>query len=132
MGRTYIWRDPQLVSRPTAATDTWRDPPGDGLLPVSRKRVLVTRRSVNAGCTRIVLTGSPVGGYPGGTTQAETGGQAAMVAAGGPGPFGCLLQRQRLAAGLSQEELAERAGLSRRGISDLERGVRRSPLPATA
>jgi predicted ATPase/DNA-binding XRE family transcriptional regulator len=36
-----------------------------------------------------------------------------------------------VAAGLSQEELAERAGLSRRGISDLERGARRSPHPAT-
>src|SRR5947209_2906721 len=39
--------------------------------------------------------------------------------------FGALLQRHRLAAGLSQEELAERAGLSRRGISDLERRERR-------
>jgi transcriptional regulator with XRE-family HTH domain len=47
-------------------------------------------------------------------------------------PFGVLLQQHRLAAGLSQEELAERAGLSRRGISDLERGARRSPHPATA
>jgi predicted ATPase/DNA-binding XRE family transcriptional regulator len=46
-------------------------------------------------------------------------------------PFGGLLRQQRLAAGLSQEELAERAGLSRRGISDLERGMRR-PLPGTA
>ena len=45
--------------------------------------------------------------------------------------FGRLLRQHRLAAGLSQEELAERAGLSRRGISDLERGVRR-PLPGTA
>jgi predicted ATPase/DNA-binding XRE family transcriptional regulator len=32
-----------------------------------------------------------------------------------------------MTAGLSQEELAERAGLSRRGISDLERGTRRTP-----
>ena len=46
-------------------------------------------------------------------------------------PFGLLLRRQRLAAGLTQEDLAERAGLSRRGISDLERGARR-PLPGTA
>jgi transcriptional regulator with XRE-family HTH domain len=38
------------------------------------------------------------------------------------------LLRYRLAAGLSQEELAEKAGLSRRGISDLER---RAPYPAT-
>src|SRR5918911_509574 len=46
-------------------------------------------------------------------------------------PFGALLQQYRAAAGVSQEELAERAGLSRRGISDLERGERRSPHPAT-
>jgi predicted ATPase/DNA-binding CsgD family transcriptional regulator/DNA-binding XRE family transcriptional regulator len=43
-----------------------------------------------------------------------------------------LLQRHRQAAGLSQEELAERAALSRRGISDLERGARRAPYPETA
>src|SRR5437763_4510077 len=47
------------------------------------------------------------------------------------GAFGRLLQRHRQAAGVSQEELAERAGLSRRGISDLERGQRRAPQPAT-
>jgi transcriptional regulator with XRE-family HTH domain len=46
-------------------------------------------------------------------------------------PFGVLLQQYRLAAGLSQKELADRSGLSRRGISDLERGERRSPHPAT-
>ena len=41
--------------------------------------------------------------------------------------FAELLRRARRAAGLSQEELAERAGLSARGISDLERGVNRAP-----
>src|SRR5262245_14761155 len=42
-----------------------------------------------------------------------------------PGPtFGELLRRHRLAAGLTQEQLAERASLSVRGISDLERGRR--------
>jgi non-specific serine/threonine protein kinase len=41
--------------------------------------------------------------------------------------FGAVLQQYRLAAGLSQEELAERAALSRRGISDLERGARQTP-----
>src|SRR5499427_8403684 len=46
-------------------------------------------------------------------------------------PFGVLLQRHRVAAGLSQQELAERAGLSLRGISDLERGVRRAPHRGT-
>ncbi|HEX9037480.1 MAG TPA: helix-turn-helix domain-containing protein [Ktedonobacterales bacterium] len=43
------------------------------------------------------------------------------------GEFGDLLRSQRRAAGLTQEELAERAGLSVRGIADLERGARRAP-----
>ncbi len=41
--------------------------------------------------------------------------------------FGDLLCRHRLDAGLTQDALAERAGLSRRGISDLERGARTHP-----
>jgi predicted ATPase/DNA-binding XRE family transcriptional regulator len=41
--------------------------------------------------------------------------------------FGNLLRQLRSAASLSQEDLAERAGLSRRGVSDLERGARRTP-----
>ena len=45
--------------------------------------------------------------------------------------FGALLRRYRLAADLSQEALAERAGLSLRGVSDLERGARRVPQRAT-
>jgi predicted ATPase/transcriptional regulator with XRE-family HTH domain len=48
-----------------------------------------------------------------------------------PAPFGALLRRHRRAAGLSQEALAERAGVSARGISDLERGRRRWPHPTT-
>jgi predicted ATPase/DNA-binding XRE family transcriptional regulator len=45
----------------------------------------------------------------------------------GTASFSNLLRRLRSAASLSQEELAERAGLSVRGISDLERGLRRAP-----
>jgi predicted ATPase/DNA-binding CsgD family transcriptional regulator/transcriptional regulator with XRE-family HTH domain len=41
--------------------------------------------------------------------------------------FGDLLRRYRLTAGLTQEELAERAGLSARGIAALETGERRAP-----
>ena len=41
--------------------------------------------------------------------------------------FGNLLRRLRSAAALSQEALAERAGLSRHGVSDLERGARHAP-----
>ncbi|HZG62410.1 MAG TPA: helix-turn-helix domain-containing protein [Rubrobacteraceae bacterium] len=45
--------------------------------------------------------------------------------------FGARLRRLREAAGLTQEELAERAGLTARGISDLERGARNHPYPHT-
>src|SRR6516165_1910554 len=45
--------------------------------------------------------------------------------------FAELLQRYRRAAGLTQDELAERAHLSVRGISNLERGVRRLPQRGT-
>src|SRR5437868_5284613 len=41
------------------------------------------------------------------------------------------LRRHRIESGLTQEELAERAGLSVRGLSDLERGVLRFPYPDT-
>jgi predicted ATPase/DNA-binding XRE family transcriptional regulator len=50
---------------------------------------------------------------------------------GEAGSFGELLRRLRTGAALSQEALAERAGLSLRGISDLERGVHRAPHLAT-
>jgi transcriptional regulator with XRE-family HTH domain/tetratricopeptide (TPR) repeat protein len=43
-----------------------------------------------------------------------------------PTRFGELLRQWRRAAGLTQEELAARAGMSFRGVSDLERGVNRS------
>ena len=48
-----------------------------------------------------------------------------------PRVFGELLKRYRLAAGLTQAQLAERAGLSERAISDLERGARRIPQRAS-
>ncbi len=52
-----------------------------------------------------------------------------------PGPdavsFAALLKRQRLAAGLTQEALAERAGLSAKAVGDLERDPERSPRLVT-
>src|SRR5262245_3308407 len=45
--------------------------------------------------------------------------------------FAELLREHRLARGLTQAELAERAGLSWRGISDLERGLKQSPRAST-
>jgi predicted ATPase/transcriptional regulator with XRE-family HTH domain len=41
--------------------------------------------------------------------------------------FGILLKRYRMAAGLTQEALATRAGLSARTVADLERGIHRVP-----
>ena len=56
----------------------------------------------------------------------------ARQSAKGEEGFGSLLRRYRALAGLSQEALAERAGISRRAIADLERGARRFPYPDTA
>src|SRR5438874_3917681 len=44
-----------------------------------------------------------------------------------PTTFGVLLKHYRMAAGLTQEALAERANLSTRAVSDLERGLSRTP-----
>ena len=48
-----------------------------------------------------------------------------------PPPFGALLRQARAAAELTQEALAERATLSPRTISDLERGLKTRPQAAT-
>ncbi len=50
---------------------------------------------------------------------------------GAPPKFGELLRGYRVSAGLTQEALAEKAGLSARGLSDLERGLRRRPHAET-
>jgi predicted ATPase/DNA-binding XRE family transcriptional regulator len=47
--------------------------------------------------------------------------------ASGSSDFGTLLRQYRIAAGLSQEALAERARMSVNGIGALERGYRRTP-----
>jgi predicted ATPase/DNA-binding XRE family transcriptional regulator len=47
-------------------------------------------------------------------------------------PLGPLLRSARTVAGLTQEELAERAGISVRTISDVERGLRKSVYRHTA
>jgi len=65
------------------------------------------------------------------TRAGAAGGAPDHGGAGGRGPsFGALLRGHRRAAGLTQEALAERAGLSRRGIQHLEAGDER-PYPAT-
>src|SRR5688572_2528011 len=45
--------------------------------------------------------------------------------------FGAVLRQHRLRAGLTQEALAERAGVSARGVQDLERGLRIAPRAET-
>lgn len=45
--------------------------------------------------------------------------------------FGAMLRRFRVGAGLAQETLAERAGISVQAVSALERGVRRAPQRQT-
>src|SRR5262249_44761089 len=54
-----------------------------------------------------------------------------MMATAQPLTYGQLLKHYRTAAHLTQEALAERAGLSARGISDVERGVRQAPYAHT-
>lgn len=49
-----------------------------------------------------------------------------------PQVFGALLRRLRRRAGLTQEALAERAGVSARTISDLERGTNTAPRIETS
>jgi transcriptional regulator with XRE-family HTH domain len=47
------------------------------------------------------------------------------------GGLGERLRRQRVAVGLTQEELARKSGLSVRAISDMERGRTRRPRRST-
>ena len=64
-------------------------------------------------------------GAPNGAVGSGGGGEGGVVLA-----FGALLRGHRRAAGLTQEALAERAGLSRRGLQHLEAGDVH-PHPAT-
>ena len=60
-----------------------------------------------------------------GETGEGIGGREARVPLnGGRAVFGEVLQRHRHAQHLTQAELAEKAGLSERAISDLERGLK--------
>ena len=54
-----------------------------------------------------------------------------MERAAPPATFASLLRQHRQVAGLTQQELAERARLSVRGINDLERAARRAPRKDT-
>src|SRR6266849_6554627 len=60
------------------------------------------------------------------------GRKGAAVAEQPPGSFAGLLRQFRTEARLTQEELAEAAGLSPRSVSDLERGINRTARKDTA
>jgi DNA-binding XRE family transcriptional regulator len=100
----------------------------------------------------VLAPGSPHGpvvvfvlGLPPGVTGSDVRARAAILAqaagclgaelktvrAESGADFGGFLRRLRAAAGLSQEALAERAGLSAKAISALECGMRRKPYRAT-
>lgn len=49
-----------------------------------------------------------------------------------PSAFGALLRQRRLNANLTQDQLATRAGIHARTVSDLERGIKRHPRQDTA
>jgi transcriptional regulator with XRE-family HTH domain len=65
------------------------------------------------------MQGRGVGDRPGQTVAGEYGDHSES--------FGAILQRLRDEAGLTQEELASRAGLTAKAVSALERGERRRP-----
>src|SRR5579863_5574216 len=57
--------------------------------------------------------------------------RAALRAVAKPDDFAALLKSLRVAAGLSQQSLAERALISVQAVSALERGYRKAPYRAT-
>src|SRR5580698_4905268 len=60
-----------------------------------------------------------------------TGRRMVMNTAGVSVPPGVWLRGRRIAAGLTQEDLAERSGVSVRTIADMERGRTRRPYPSS-
>src|SRR5438552_7945360 len=78
-----------------------------------------------------MMAASAAGQRSAASTVARPREDGCPMASAQPLAFGELLRRYRVAAGLTQERLAERAGLSARAVSDLERGARRAPQRAT-
>ena len=108
--------------------------PEEAVYPPTREPCHPNRTSIDA---RAVLVTDANGSL----TKSASGGQqtatrnarplfATITNAGADAPsagFGDLLRDHRRAAGLTQEQLAERAGVSQRSISDMERGGQHIP-----
>ncbi|RKT08915.1 NB-ARC domain-containing protein [Streptomyces sp. 1114.5] len=71
------------------------------------------------------------GGGTGAGADTEAGPEAGTEASAGTGEFSRLLAGHRVAAGLTQEELAAAAGVSLRALGDMERGRTRGPQRRT-
>src|SRR5947209_17321201 len=80
---------------------------------------------VAGGGSGTLLAKRPVLGRPRTMQRHDTTHTSAKPANDLPLPFGDLLRRHRMDAGLTQEALIERAGVSVRALQDLERGVTR-------
>ena len=94
---------------------------------------LRSRGAPGEGCYAGRRGGGAGGVKPARRAGGRVGGDKPARWAGGveTGAFGTLLRDRRLDAGLTQGALAERAGISARAVSDLERGINRAPRPDT-
>ena len=109
-----------------------------GYSPVSVRFPVPTIRAVRTRCTQFpthwLLTAATMA-QPSRLSTAQGGlgkdPRSTMQRPAANATFGALLRWHRSVAGLTQDALAERAGLSRRGIADLERGARLAPYSAT-
>jgi class 3 adenylate cyclase/transcriptional regulator with XRE-family HTH domain len=98
----------------------------EGLVYTEREPVLLKGFAEPVALVQVTGVGPPA------PQTAQQGGPDRTAAFRGPTLFGELLRRHREAAALSQERLAERAGLSTDAISALERGKRGAPRLETA
>lgn len=98
-----------------------------------RPQVLHILLDIVGGCGRIecaiMRTTTPIS--PISTESWPLGALPVMSTDRSQHPFGILLRRYRTLAGLTQESLAARAGISTRAVSDLERGINQTPHPET-